>query len=48
MVDELLDTLKGAFIKLYKGSISALPLPAQTYEFDAEFQRICHRHDQKV
>jgi hypothetical protein len=48
LVDELLDSLKSAFVKLFKDSITALPLPTQTYDFDQEFARIMQRHEQKV
>ena len=48
LVDELLDSLKSAFVKLFKDSITALPLPTQTYDFDKEFARIMQRHEQKV
>jgi hypothetical protein len=48
LVDELLESLKAAFIKLYKDSIVALPTPARKYDFEKEFQKIMQRHEQKV
>ena len=40
LVDELLESLKAAFLKLFKDAITALPAPSQTYEFDSDFQRV--------
>jgi signal recognition particle receptor subunit alpha len=48
LVDELLDSLKTAFIKLFKDSIRALPAPSQKYDFEKEYQRIMQRHELKV
>eukprot|EP00960_Hanusia_phi_P050697 760363-Hanusia_phi.AAC.1 len=52
LVDELLESLKSAFLRLFKDSISAIPLvrcaPSVNFDFDMEFQRIVNKHEQNV
>ena len=45
-LDELLDSLKDSFLDMFKHRITKIPVDPTRFEFEAQFERILHKHEE--
>jgi hypothetical protein len=46
LLDELLDSLKTSFLDMFKHRITSVPVDPTRFEFEAQFERILHKHEE--
>ena len=45
-LDELLDSLKTSFLDMFKHRITSVPVDPTRFEFESQFERILHKHEE--